>query len=71
MLRRTRLRQARKAKFLSQEALAAKVGASLPAVQAWERGTVVPRLKFQEALQHVLGVKIEELLAIEAIAEVA
>lgn len=57
----SRLRQLRKAKGLTQEALAEQVGVSKPAISSWEKGRAHPRAARATALATALGVPVQSL----------
>jgi transcriptional regulator with XRE-family HTH domain len=57
-----RIRELRRARFLTQGELAAQVGVSLQAVQGWEAGKYQPRLRHLKRLCEALGVTPEELI---------
>lgn len=52
-----KLKRARIAAGLSQQELADKIGASRPAVSAWERGTRMPSSEYVYMYQKVLELK--------------
>ena len=52
-----RIKQARKARGLSQRGLAALIGVSAMAISKWERGTLFPGSQRLIALAEALGVK--------------
>jgi len=54
------IREARLAKGLSREELAAKVGCSLFALRRWEQGKSVPIRIFRHRLEEELGVDLSE-----------
>lgn len=56
------LQAARKAKGLSQEALAAQIGVSRQALGKWEKDTAMPGLDNLQAAAQVLGVSVDTLL---------
>ena len=56
------LQTARKAKGLSQEALAEKIGVSRQALGKWEKDTALPGLDNLQAAAQVLGVSVDMLL---------
>lgn len=62
----SRLRQWRKAKGLTQEALAEQVGVSKPAISSWEKGRAQPRPARAAAVAKALGVPVQSLFADEA-----
>ncbi len=59
------IQSARKAKGLSQEALAEKVGVSRQALGKWEKDTALPGLDNLQALAAELGVGVDALLGAE------
>ena len=56
------LQAARKAKGLSQETLAEKIGVSRQALGKWEKDTALPGLDNLQAAAQVLGVSVDTLL---------
>ena len=56
------IQTARKAKGLSQEALAEQVGVSRQALGKWEKDTALPSLDNLQALAAVLDVSVDVLL---------
>ncbi len=56
----------RRAKGLSQEQLAEKIGVSRQAVSKWETGASVPELEKLLALSECFGVSVSELVSDEA-----
>lgn len=62
----SRLRQLRKARGLTQEALADQVGVSKPAISSWEKGKAQPRATRATALAHALGVPVQSLFGQDA-----
>ena len=56
------LQAARKAKGLSQEALAEQIGVSRQALGKWEKDTALPGLDNLQAAAQVLGVSVDMLL---------
>lgn len=56
------LQGARKAKGLSQEALAEKIGVSRQALGKWEKDTALPGLDNLQAAAQILGVSVDTLL---------
>ena len=59
------IQSARKAKGLSQEALAEKIGVSRQALGKWEKDTALPGLDNLQALAAELGVGVDALLGAE------
>lgn len=62
----SRLRQLRKAKGLTQEALAEQVGVSKPAISSWEKGRAQPRAARATALAKALGVPVQSFFGGDA-----
>ena len=60
------IQAARKAKGLSQETLAEKIGVSRQALGKWEKDTPLPGLDNLQAAAQVLGVSVDTLLGTEA-----
>ena len=56
------LQAARKAKGLSQETLAERIGVSRQALGKWEKDTALPGLDNLQAAAQVLGVSVDTLL---------
>ena len=61
----TRIRAARKAKGLSQEALGEKLGVSFQAVSTWEQGKFIPDSDHLPALAKALDLSLDALFAEE------
>lgn len=62
----SRLRQLRKARGLTQEALAEQVGVSKPAISSWEKDKAQPRATRAAALARALGVPAQSLFGGDA-----
>lgn len=60
------LQAARKAKGLSQETLAEKIGVSRQALDKWEKDTALPGLDNLQAAAQILGVSVDTLLGTKA-----
>ncbi len=60
------LQAARKAKGLSQETLAEKIGVSRQALGKWEKDTALPGLDNLQAAAQILGVSVDTLLGTKA-----
>ena len=56
------IRKIRKAKGLTQEQLAEKIGTSTPWIGHIETGREVPNLTMLQKIAHALGVKVKELI---------
>jgi transcriptional regulator with XRE-family HTH domain len=56
------IRKIRKAKGLTQEQLAEKIGTSTPWIGHIETGREVPNLPMLQKIAHALGVKVKELI---------
>jgi transcriptional regulator with XRE-family HTH domain len=64
-LERKTIAQWRKARWLTQEELADKVGVSLTTISAWEGGKQ-PRIKNMRALAEALGVTPDQIILLES-----
>ncbi len=62
----SRLRQMRKAKGLTLRELATRLGVSVPAISAWEKGKAFPRDARLKALSEALGRPVSKLFGSEA-----
>lgn len=60
------IQTARKAKGMSQEALAEKIGVSRQALGKWEKDTALPGLDNLQALAAELGTGVDALLGAQA-----
>lgn len=58
----TQIAEARKAKGLSQEALARQLGVAMMTVSRWERNNVTPPLMRLQEIASALDVSVAELL---------
>jgi transcriptional regulator with XRE-family HTH domain len=56
------IRKIRRAKGLTQEQLAEKIGTSTPWIGHIETGREVPNLQMLQKIAHALGVKVKELI---------
>src|SRR5258708_7793015 len=56
-----RLRQERRRRHLSQEALAEALGTSPKSISRWEQGQVIPQAYARLNLSRFLGIPVEEL----------
>ncbi|MCR4885264.1 MAG: helix-turn-helix domain-containing protein [Clostridiales bacterium] len=63
MMTGDKIAAARKAKHLTQEALAQKLGVSFQAVSGWERGESIPDIPHLQLLSRELDVSIDRLLS--------
>jgi y4mF family transcriptional regulator len=56
------IRKIRKAKGLTQEQLAEKIGTSIPWIGHIETGREAPNLAMLQKIAHALGVRVKELI---------
>lgn len=63
-----RIREARLARGMRQEELAAAIGVTQPTISDWEAGRWAPRDAVRPALAAALGVPVAELFAYPAVA---
>ena len=59
-----KIRELRKSKNLSQEALGAKLGISGQAVAKWEKGESMPDIMLLPDLCKILGISADDLLEV-------
>lgn len=64
-MKRPWLAEARKNKFMSQEAMARAIGISTAAVRKWESGSSQPYPRHQKALSDLLGIDVHAALQSE------
>ena len=63
-----RLTQLRKAKELSQEELASRLGVSRQAVSKWERGDSLPDVVMLKTIADLYGLRVDDLLTEDGVA---